>query len=373
MTPALKGFWLTIAGCAAAACFLIAYKLASGLGDPTDATLVMLLSAATFNSLTSIAQDRGRLRPPTDRVSWLLAIGLSLLTLLGNELAVEAVHRISAPLTSVLQQTQVLFVALFGRMVLNDRVSFRFWLGTGVAAAGLVLIQGAPSASFESDRAGMALAVGSSVCWGLMAVYTRKYIHRIRPVAVNALRLWLSVGLWFAVHRRLPQLPMRPDFVAYCALAGAFGPYISRTALMHALAYVSPTRTTLIGFSTPAITLLPAFFVFGTVPTLRELTGSLIMIAGIAIPVLQSAPVPRTRQSRAANSRDARTWSRLKRALRAARSVRGGRRGAGGSCLRNRRSRWQQRLDREQHAHPQAKHDGLTGLDEHTHEQRQHR
>ena len=74
MTPTHKGFWLTIAACAGASCFLVAYKLASGLGDPTDATLVMLVSAATLNQLTSVAQERGKWSLPADRTSWLLAI-----------------------------------------------------------------------------------------------------------------------------------------------------------------------------------------------------------------------------------------------------------------------------------------------------------
>jgi drug/metabolite transporter (DMT)-like permease len=287
MTSAAKGFWLTIAGCAGAACFLVAYKLAAGLGDTTDATLVMLISAATLNTATGLAHERGRASPPFDRLSWRLAIGLSVLTLLGNELAIEAVHRISAPLTSVLQQTQVLFVALLGRIILDERVTLRFWIGTSIAAAGLFVINDASSAALALDQVGMMLAVASAACWGLMAVYTRKYIHRIRPIPVNALRLWISVVLWFLVHARLPRLPMRLDFVAFCALAGVFGPYLSRTALMHALVYISPTKTTLIGLATPAITMLPAFLVFGMLPSTRELAGSLIMIAGIALPVIE--------------------------------------------------------------------------------------
>jgi drug/metabolite transporter (DMT)-like permease len=122
MTPAIKGFWLTIAGCAGAACFLVAYKLAAGLGDTTDATLVMLLSAAALNTATGVAQERGRASAPLDRLSWLFASGLAVLTLVGNELAIEAVDRISAPLTSVLQQTQVLFVALLGRIILTRSI-----------------------------------------------------------------------------------------------------------------------------------------------------------------------------------------------------------------------------------------------------------
>jgi drug/metabolite transporter (DMT)-like permease len=288
MTSASKGFWLTIAGCAGAACFLVSYKLAAGLGDTTDATLIMLTSAAALNTATGVAQERGRGAARFDRLSWLFAIGLSVLTLVGNELAIEAVHRISAPLTSVLQQTQVLFVALLGRVILGERVTLRFWIGTSIAAVGLFVINdGAADPAIALDRVGMMLAVASAACWGLMAVYTRKFIHRIRPIPVNALRLWISVLLWFAVHARLPHLPMRLDFVAFCALAGAFGPYLSRTALMHALAHVSPTKTTLIGLATPAITMIPAFLVFGVLPSARELAGSLIMIAGIALPVLE--------------------------------------------------------------------------------------
>jgi drug/metabolite transporter (DMT)-like permease len=102
-----------------------------------------------------------------------------------------------------------------------------------------------------------------------MAIVTRMYIHRIRPVAVNALRLWMSLGLWFLVHRRLPHLPIRPDFALYCALAGAFGPFLSRTAIMYALVYVPPTQTTLVGLITPVVTLIPAFLAFGSVPSAR--------------------------------------------------------------------------------------------------------
>lgn len=299
MTPSSKGVLLTLVGCAGAACFLIAYKLAAGLGDSTDATLLMLISAALLNTSTGVVQHRSPSVARFDRLSWTFALGLSVLTLVGNELAVGAVARISAPLTSVLQQTQVLFVALLGRFILREHVTPRFWLGTLIATGGLLLISDLSSPALTLDHTGMLLAAASAACWGTMAVYTRKYIHRIRPIPVNALRLWISIGLWFVVHRRLPLMPMRTDFVAYCAVAGAFGPYISRTALMHALSYISPTQTTLIGLATPAITLVPAFLVFGTLPSLRELAGSAIMIAGIALPVLEQrtgAP-PRTSKS----------------------------------------------------------------------------
>jgi drug/metabolite transporter (DMT)-like permease len=295
-----KGLWLAVCCCTGNAFFLIAYKLAAGLGDTADATLLMLTAAALLNTVTSIVQEGGRIAVPRDPLSWWLALGLSAMTLLGNEMAVAAVRLISAPLTSVLQQTQVLFVALLGLYVLSERVTPRFWLGSAIAALGLYLIQSyAPAQLVAATRnttnpgLGILMATGSAASFAVMSVYTRRYIFRIRPVAVNALRLWISLALWFVVHMRLPHAPMQPRFVIYCALAGVFGPYLSRTALMYALTHISPTRTTLVGLLTPAITMLPAYWVFGSVPSQRELLGSLIMIAGVAIPILEQRTAAR--------------------------------------------------------------------------------
>jgi drug/metabolite transporter (DMT)-like permease len=276
-----------VAGSFASACFLTSFKLAAGAGDQSDATLVMLAAAAVLNSLVSSIQEGGRVKIPTDRVSVLLAVALSAFTLLGNECAVAAVARISAPLTSVLQQTQILFVAIAGMFVLRERVTARFWVGTTIAATGLILLQVAPGAQKSFDLVGASLAVGSAASFGVMAIVTKVFIHRIRPVAVNALRLWIALGLWFVVHRRLPHLPMRPDFAVYCAMAGIFGPFLSRTAIMYALSYASPTQTTLVSLITPIVTLVPAFFAFGNVPTARELFGGAIMLGGISLPVIE--------------------------------------------------------------------------------------
>jgi drug/metabolite transporter (DMT)-like permease len=121
-----------------------------------------------------------------------------------------------------------------------------------------------------------------------MALLTRKYIHRLRPVPVNALRLWMSVALWLAAERRLPTFVTDSHaFIAYCAIAAAFGPFVSRTALMYALRYVPASTTVLVGLTMPVITLVVAFAVFGTLPDSRELLGGAIMLGGIAIPLLE--------------------------------------------------------------------------------------
>lgn len=250
--------------------------------------LVMLTSAALFNSVTSIAQSRGRGLFVLDRVSIFLSIALAAFTLVGNHLAVEAVARISAPLTAVMQQTQVLFVGLLSGVLLKETVTARFWLGAAIAGTGLLTLHLPSNGSLRIDTLGTLLAVGSAACFAGMALLTRKYIARIQPIPVNALRLWMTVALWFLVERRLPDpSAISASFVLFCAAAAFFGPFLSRAALMYALRYVPPSTTTLVGLLTPIVTLLPAFLAFGSVPSAREFLGGAVMISGVALPLLE--------------------------------------------------------------------------------------
>jgi drug/metabolite transporter (DMT)-like permease len=288
MTSVSRGIALTLVASLTAAGFLTTFKMAAALAPTADVVLVMLTSAAVFNTVTSVVQHPGRELFRLNRVSVVLAAALATLTLLGNHGAAEAVSRISAPLTSVMQQTQVLFVAVLGAFILGEIVSVRFWIGSGIAGAGLWLLHAAPVRTADIDPIGTLMAIGSALCFGLMSVLTRKYIFQIRPVSVNALRLWLSIGLWFLVERRLPVLgPDGHRMVLLAAAAALFGPFLSRIALMYALKYIPPSHTTLLGLTTPVVTLGIAFVVFGTVPSAREATGGLIMLAGIALPLLE--------------------------------------------------------------------------------------
>lgn len=283
-----RGLLLTLGAVAGASCFLTTYKVAAGLGATSNAVLVMLTFAALFNSATSVVQSRGRGLFVLDRVSILLSIVLAAFTLLGNHLAVEAVSRISAPLTAVMQQTQVLFVGMLSGVVLKETITPRFWIGAVIAGGGLLTLHLPSDDTLRIDALGTLLAVGSAACFAGMALVTRKYIHRIQPIPVNALRLWMTVGLWFVIERRLPSpAAITAPFVLYCAAAAFFGPFLSRVALMYALRHVPPSTTTLVGLLTPIVTLLPAFVAFGSIPSAREFLGGAIMIGGVALPLLE--------------------------------------------------------------------------------------
>ena len=270
-----------------AASFLIPWKLAAQYGDAQTQVLVMLTVAALCNTLVWFG-SAGALafRPGQLGATLLLAAQLACLTLAGNYCSAEAVARMSGALLSVIQRAEVIVVAFMGALLLREEVRRSFWFGTVVSLSGLAVLSQRSGPDVGFDATGVAFGMAASVCFGTMTVLTRKHIAMIQPVALNALRLWMSVALWFVVVRRLPtSRDASPELLLYAGLAGFFGPFLSRTAGLYSARHVPANLTAFAGLATPVLTLLLAFVLIHDLPTQKELFGGAIMLAGISLPV----------------------------------------------------------------------------------------
>jgi drug/metabolite transporter (DMT)-like permease len=230
------GLIYALIGALFAACFLIPWKVATLHGSAEDATLLLLAWAALFNTLTAalLPEERKAQHASSLAPTLKLSIAFAALSLAGNWLSAQSVQRISGALLSVLQRCDVLVVGLLGPILLGERARPSFWAGASIAALGLFLL-GSPAGDAigrapQAELSGALFGLGSALCFGLMVVLTRKYIHMLQPVLLNALRLWLSVALWFAVERRWPTVTA--PLLLHTALAALFGPFGSRLAVM---------------------------------------------------------------------------------------------------------------------------------------------
>jgi drug/metabolite transporter (DMT)-like permease len=290
-------------GAVMSACFVIPWKMATAYGEPALITLVLLVAAAVFNTAASflpqlrVEHESERPLGPTLR----LAMVFAALSLAGNWSSAEAVRHVSSALLSVLARCEVLVVGVLGIALLGERPGRAFWVGAAVAGAGLVLLQrpgavavagAVPAGAF--DPVGVLYGLGAAAAFGTMVVLTRRYVAQVRLVVLNALRLWLSVLMWFAVERRIPtaaELP--PKLLLYATLAAFFGPFLSRLAVSFSARHVAASTTSVTSLSAPAITLLFSFLLLGTLPTSQELLGGAVLLAGVAIPLAASARHPR--------------------------------------------------------------------------------
>jgi drug/metabolite transporter (DMT)-like permease len=266
------------------AAFVVPWKIASGLGEARMNTLVLLVAAAIFTTLLTAYQQRSF--PPIRGFDLRIAAALAACTLLGNLASANAIQLMSPALMTVVQRSEVLIVALLAWPLIGERIDRSFWVGAFVAGCGLLLLQG-PLDFDEPRTEGILWAVGSAVCFGSMAVITRKYVHRFDTVSVNALRLWLAVALWFAFNGIPDELAeISSEQVGYATLAAFFGPFMGRLCMMISAKYIEARITTLTTLAAPPLTLALAWVILSDLPTAQEIQGGVLMLFGISIPII---------------------------------------------------------------------------------------
>ena len=283
----LRGLLLTVGGAFFAAVYLLPYKAATRLAPAEEVVLPMLLVAALLNSVPLLPWRRGqRLSWPTG-LSLGVAALLGLFSSLGNEAVAHALAHVAPGITAVMLRTQVVFVAVGARLLLEEAISGRFWIGVGLALCGMVLLRGSGEAPTLTIL-GMAWALVAAASFGAMQVVVRRTIHRIDPLLVNTLRLWLASALLALLPGRVASLTSADATLwALCAAAALAGPILSRLLLMAALRHIPAAMSSLALFTQPVFAYLLAVPLFGILPGTREVLGCGVVLCGVALPVLE--------------------------------------------------------------------------------------
>jgi drug/metabolite transporter (DMT)-like permease len=286
-----RGLAWAFAAAFGSALFVIPWKLANTAGSPDHSVLILLSSAALMNSALVVGQRIavGGVRLRSLRLDFGVASLLAVFTLLGNLASAHAIQDLSPALLNVLLRAEVMLVAVLAWLLLGERVERRFWLGATLAMLGLFVLQERSDGSNATAilGAGTGMALAAAACFSAMSVTTRQFIHRIDPVLVNAIRLWVAVALWFPFHA-LPRPGEIPrEQVVWAVAAATMGPFASRLCLMISARDVEARTTTLANLTSPLMTVPLGWALLADVPRPHQLLGGAIMIAGIAIPFLR--------------------------------------------------------------------------------------
>jgi drug/metabolite transporter (DMT)-like permease len=261
------------------------WKLAAGEGAASVNALLLLAFAAVFNSGFNLVRSRGG--PGLNRFDWLLGAVLAAFTLLGNAASAKAIQALSPAMLTVAQRGEIIVVALMAWPLVGERPDRPFWLGAAVAGVGLLIVQ-APFDAVDARAIGFAWAGLSVLAFSGMVVVTRRFIQRFDPARVNGLRLWLAVTIWFAWYGVPAELSeITPAQALYTSMAAFCGPFAGRLAMMTSSRYIEARLTTLATLAAPPLTLLLGMLLLSETPSAWELLGGLVMLVGVAIPVLR--------------------------------------------------------------------------------------
>lgn len=281
----------SLLGALCSAIYLFPYKRAGALSSPDVVAYALLIVAAVSTTALylwqrNIGQKDLRARPPLDRRTfWLTSVLLSLLTITGNFCGAHAVTRLEPAITSVLLRTEIVFVGVFAALLVNERLTLPLVAGAALALAGVLVMRW--PLRFDGAGAGALWALGAAASFGMMQVLTRRVIGRISPVAVNACRLWLAIGVLTLMPGLVRSaLGEGRDFWWFVALAGLFGPFLGRLFIMYSLRELSAAHSALLLLLAPVLAFAIGFVIQRSVPSGLELAGGVVILAGVALPSL---------------------------------------------------------------------------------------
>jgi len=255
-----------------------------GLGPLTVAGLRFLLAGVILAVLMPLLGARW----PAGRVEWLLVLWVGVVLFAADYgLIYWSEQFIDSSLTAILFAMLPLFTIAFAHLYIpGDRITARKLAGTLLAFIGVAALFG-DRLRIDAAQSGPMLAVIASAVFAAAAgVATKRHGASLHPAALNstAMLVGAAVLIVAAIARgERPHLP--PDTntwiaVGYLAVVGSVISFLGYFSLLKTW---SVTSLSFISVFTPAIALGLGFVFLGERPTLWTASGTVLILAGVAI------------------------------------------------------------------------------------------
>ena len=286
-TRPLAGYLLALISSLSTACVVILGKWVMTTGDPiyrgglvVFIAGLMLLSGAVYK----------------DRFKWLLHISAKgwTLTLLYTFFSIIAIagfwlglSLLPASQVSFIGRLQVVFVVIFGVLLLKEKFSFVEIL------AGIVVFGGTMILHFsipEHLTAGFWILLVSSLTFGCVEIIAKMTVEHCEPYHFNTIRnlvVGLALILWAVIKGNIIW-DLGTVWIGITAMA-FLGPVCGRIFYLYALRHADVTKISLVGQIQPVFVVLMAMMFLGEFPGRRELTGGGLILLG-SISVILSHP-----------------------------------------------------------------------------------
>jgi len=286
--PAL-GYGFAVLAAMISALAWITAKPVLGYLDPLSFSLSQLGLAAVYSFLWLAFRRRIGWITRISPGQWTFLVVIALLFLSAVYTMWIGLSRLPVTAASLLSRLEILVTVFLGMALLGDRFRPKEIAGAVVLFLGVVVLRYQAPASFAE---GFWMMVLSSMLFGLIEVMIKTRIHVIPPdvfafarnglvfaaffiaalwrVLLEGDTWWKGIVDWNGIQRGLP-------LIAATALAG---PFLARTLYLHALRNLDISRAAVINQSQPLFVALYSSVLLRALPTRREWTGGLLILAG---------------------------------------------------------------------------------------------
>lgn len=214
-------------------------------------------------------------------------LGLGVLGHLVYQLAfIQGIALTRAGNAALLLTTSPIYTTFLSGLFRHEKVNRLAWVGVAGAVGGIALVVGGGPGGlrFGSDTAtGDLLILVGAVIWSLYTVGGRSMVRKYGALPVTT---WaIVIGAVLQVVVGIPQLrrmqPVAPAIWLSVAYAGLLGIAVGQLLFYRGVRVLGSTRTAVFQNLVPIVALAVAWAWLGEVPTVLQLVGAGVIIAGV--------------------------------------------------------------------------------------------
>lgn len=197
--------------------------------------------------------------------------------------------KISATISTLIANLAPLWVGLLSFLILRKKSGASFWIGTWIAIFGMVILVGYQQILHLQFNIGLILALIASLFYAIYIMITKGILQRITTVTFMFYNMLSASVFLFLIslfqHNAMLNFPT-PTWL-YLLGMGLICQLIGWITINYSLNYLDATKVSVALLSQTVIAGIWAMMMLGEKLDFKEISGSIIVLAGIAITFLK--------------------------------------------------------------------------------------
>ena len=218
---------------------------------------------------------------------------------------------LSASSASVLNATTPMFGAIVGFFWLKDKLSMSAILGLIIGFIGVYLLVSdninllKSQINIDNEHIDLFLApiaaLIASLCYGIAANYTKRYLHDIKPLALaTGSQICASLTLLPLCLFFLPNNLPSPQAISSVIISGVICTGVAYILFFRLVNNIGPTKTICVTYLIPAFGLLWGMLFLDEQFTLTMIAGTCVILFGVALTSGRLRPTNKSQQPKKA-------------------------------------------------------------------------
>jgi drug/metabolite transporter (DMT)-like permease len=202
-----------------------------------------------------------------------------------------SILKISATVSTLLANLAPVWVGLMSFIFLRKKSGWLFWLGTAVAIGGMLVLVGYQALVTLQFNAGILLAVAASILYAIYIMLTKNVLQRIDTITFMFYNM-LGAGVFLLLINLIQggELIHFPTNVwGYFIGMGVICQLCGWITINYAISHLPATKTSVALLAQTVVTAILAAILLSEKLELKEIVGSIIVLAGIGITFVKRA------------------------------------------------------------------------------------